>query len=199
MKNFNRLILFLSCSLILTGCAAMFVPETKDPYEKLAWAKELVNKQDRPLPAERLIREAITIFETENNSVGIADAYTGYAEFFKYPGSPKWEPLYRRDGFLDKTATYDNKYEKTMEYYGKAKEIYLKNNRHDRLTDISLNIGTMLHFLKKDDLACQAFSDSLENYHSYMAENPNSKAKIPSGFSSYDDFISNRKKASDCK
>lgn len=199
MKNFNRLILFLSCSLILTGCAAILVPETKDPYEKLAWAKEFVNKQDRPLPAERLIREAITIFETENNSVGIADAYTGYAEFFKYPGSQKWEPLYRKDGFLDKTATYDNKYEKTMEYYVKAKEIYLKNNRHDRLTDVSLNIGTMLHFLKKNDQACQAFSDSLENYHSYTAENPNSKAKIPAGFSSYDDFISNRKKASDCK
>jgi hypothetical protein len=199
MKHLKKLILYLSCSLILSGCAAMFVPETKDPYEKLAWAQELVNKQDRPLPAERLIREAITIFETENNPVGIADAYTGYAEFFKYPGSPKWEPLYRRDGFLDKTATFDKKYEKTMEYYGKAKQIYLKYNRKDRLTDVSLNIGMMWHFLKKDDLACQAFSDSLENYHSYMAENPNSKAKIPLGFNNYDDCIDKYKKDSNCK
>src|SRR3569832_1253737 len=67
----------------LAGCAAALVPETSDPARKLGWARELINNQNRPIPAERLIKEALTIYQAEQNELGEADANRTLAEFYK--------------------------------------------------------------------------------------------------------------------
>jgi hypothetical protein len=81
MKKLNLIILF--SYLILTGCSAMFVPETNDPYEKLKWAQLLIERQSRPIPAERLINQAIAICKQNNDYSCLGRAYILYWEFFR--------------------------------------------------------------------------------------------------------------------
>jgi tetratricopeptide (TPR) repeat protein len=113
----------------LSGCAAFGVPYTSDPYEKLGLAKELFNRQGRPLPAERLIREAIEICNKTNDSKCQAEAYFAYSSFFKSPSVEKWRKNYQRNGFMDETATFETRLAKSEEYFNKAislnPEIYL--------------------------------------------------------------------------
>jgi len=51
----------ISLLSILVGCAGVGVVASSDPLAKLNDAQELFQKQDRPLPAERLIREALAM------------------------------------------------------------------------------------------------------------------------------------------
>src|SRR5438128_2442039 len=99
----------------LTGCAAALVPATRDPYKKLAYAGMLYDEQNRPLPAERLIREAIADFEKSGDELGLAQAYWNYGLFFRSASMGRWEVVYRRDGFQDKSATLENRYSKSVE------------------------------------------------------------------------------------
>jgi hypothetical protein len=87
---------------LLAGCAAMGVVATDDPAGKLRDATALFGGYARPLPAERLIREAIDIYEKQNDSLGLAEAYRTYGLFFRSTSiEGPWSKLYRERGFLD--------------------------------------------------------------------------------------------------
>jgi lipoprotein NlpI len=128
LRLFKRSIYFLI--VWLSGCAAVGIPSTSDPYEKLGWAKELFDRQRRPLPAERLIREAIEICKKRNDVECQAEGYYTYSLFFKSPAIKKWGKNYRRNGFMDETASFETRLAKSEEYFNKAislnPEIYEK-------------------------------------------------------------------------
>src|SRR6267378_1202521 len=88
-------LLFLSL-LGFAGCAAFGVPATTDPAGKLRDATALFDRQDRPLPAERLIREALELYQKNGDQLGVAEAYRTYGFFFR-SGSVggKWSKFYR--------------------------------------------------------------------------------------------------------
>ena len=72
IRNLSALALVV---LILSGCAAAGVPYTSDPAAKLADAAQLFDIQGRPLPAEKLIVEALDQYKDTNNQLGLAEAY----------------------------------------------------------------------------------------------------------------------------
>jgi tetratricopeptide (TPR) repeat protein len=161
--------------LWLAGCAAAFVPATSDPQEKLNWAGGLVHMGSRPLLAERLIQEAITIYKQRNDEVGLAGAYRVYASFFASPAIEKWRKWYAKHGFLDKTATVDDRYAKSIEYFQKAAAIYTRHNRTDWLTYVNLNMGLTYEQMGDRDSACRAFEISEENYRATARFDPEIK------------------------
>src|SRR5437762_1713135 len=108
----------------LVGCSAAMVPYTKDPQKKLANAKDLFDFQDRPLVAERLIGEAIVTFKKTNDDIGMADAYRLYGFFFQSEAVERWGHLYRKKGFLDKSATFEGRKNKALEYFEEARALY---------------------------------------------------------------------------
>ncbi len=105
---------------ILNGCAAVGVPTTSDPHEKLAWSQELLYRQDRPLPAERLIIEAIEICAEEKDIECSAEAYSTYGSFLVSSSVKKRKKKYQKEGFLDRTVTYEERQSKAIEYYDKS-------------------------------------------------------------------------------
>jgi len=161
--------------LWLAGCAAAFVPVTSDPQEKLNWAGGLVHMGSRPLPAERLIQEAIAIYKHRNDEVGLAGAYRVYASFFASPAIERWRKWYAEHGFLDETATVDNRYAKSIEYFQKAAAIYTRYNRTDWLTYLNLNMGLTYEQMGDRDSACRAFERSAENYRATARFGPEIK------------------------
>jgi hypothetical protein len=67
----------------LTACAAIGVPATSDPTQKLRDSEDLFGHQGRPLPAENLIVQAIAKFDATGDSNGLAEGYRTYGLFFR--------------------------------------------------------------------------------------------------------------------
>jgi hypothetical protein len=70
MRNI-RFLLGLSGLLFLVGCAGLGIVATSDPMTKLNDAEHLIMVQNRPLPAEKLIFEAMEIYQKQDNSRGL--------------------------------------------------------------------------------------------------------------------------------
>ena len=100
---------------------------------------------------------------------------------------------------MDKTVTFDNRYKKAMEYFEMARDIYEKYYHYDALSNIYLNMGKLFYFQFHDDAAaCANFTKSLEYHLKFKEDNPNTKVKLPSGFTSYENYISAIKKEAGC-
>ncbi|MEW5743809.1 MAG: hypothetical protein AB1805_00025 [Nitrospirota bacterium] len=197
MKTKN-IVISLFALFIMPGCAAMLVPETNDPIEKLKWAGELFDRQERPLPAERLINEAIEICKNNNNQSCLGRAYLNYGFFFRSPSIRKWEKTYKESGFIDKTATYENRLIKSKEYFEKAIASFLQTNEYDALTSAYLNLGFAYYFLGDHKAECEPYAKSLEYHLKNIEANPNADVILPPGFSSYKEYLSVQQKRAGC-
>lgn len=175
--------------LLSAGCAGVGVVATSDPLTKLNDAEELFVGQDRPLIAERLIREAMAIYEKQGDSHGLGNAYREYADLLLSPSvSGKWQKFYRRNGFQDRTVTYENRTAKASEYYSKALEYYaraadqLRNaNRYDSLTNVYFNMAYSYYRLDDRVKACGFYEETLGAYSENILRNPSAKPFSPSG------------------
>jgi len=180
------------------GCSAAMVPYTRDPQKKLANAKDLFEYQDRPLPAERFIREAIDDFKKANDDIGLADAYRLYGFFFQSEAVGRWGSHYRRQGFLDKSATFEGRKNKTLEYFEEARALYSDHHVYDRLSNVDLHMGFAYERVGQRLPACKAYDRALEDYKNNTEANPGAKPTIPDGFSSFTDFLNAQKRRAKC-
>ncbi|WP_172205425.1 hypothetical protein [Niveibacterium sp. COAC-50] len=113
----KRLIPLLVASTVVTSCAAALVPESSDPKVKLAQAVELA-KQQRPIPAERLIREAMELSKERNDTKGLAEAKIYYG-ILLYS-----QPYRAYERYWSKNGTYDPTYGTAISYIENARTLY---------------------------------------------------------------------------
>lgn len=181
--------LLMACGLV-ASCSGVGVLESSDPAVKLDQANQLLYRQDRPLIAERLIREAIDIYRQEGNESGLAEAYRAYGFFFRANAiEGKWFNYYKKNGFLEPNATFESRHPKSIEYFNKAGAIFAKEGRYDRLTNIHFNSGITYVLMGEFKAACQAFDTSLDDFRENMRRNPNAKPNVPAGYDSYEAFL----------
>jgi tetratricopeptide (TPR) repeat protein len=198
VQNLRRYIAIVLISL-LCGCAAMFVPVTNDPREKLQWAIELFGPQMRPLPAERLINEAIVICTKNNDRDCLIQAYKTYGFFFESQSIERWEKVYREQGYQDKTATYDTRFTKAKEYFEKAIPICTELEQFDSLATIYLHLGYTYGRLHDKPGACGSYAKSLENYRKELERNPSAHVNLLRGNTKYEDYVADQQKSAGCK
>lgn len=191
--------LFTATLLGLSGCAGFGIAATSDPAAKLSDAGDLFDRQDRPLPAEQLIREAIVMYQEKNDQLGLADAYRTYGFFFRSPSiEGKWSKHFRANGFLDKSATFETRFAKSIEYFEKARTILAEKEHFDALTNVDLNMGFTYVAMGNTQAACQAFDRSLESYRDNLRQATGARPVVPQGFASYEEFLADRKKRYGC-
>jgi hypothetical protein len=191
-------VLSLLFSLVFAGCAAFGVPVTTDPAKKLRDATALFDRQDRPLPAERFIRESLEIYQKNGDQLGAADAYRTYGFFFRSASVGKWANYYRENGFLDRSATFDARYSKSIEYFEMARAIYFAHRRFDMLTNVDLNMGFTFELMGNHQAACQAFDRSVDDHTEMLRRNPGVKIALPQGFSTYEQFLAPHRQRVGC-
>jgi tetratricopeptide (TPR) repeat protein len=198
MRVLFHALLLCGLSFIFAGCAGVGTVGTSDPAAKLREAGDLFGPQDRPLIAEQLIREAIGSYRKNNDQLGLADAYRTYGFFFRSSAiEGKWSQHYRENGFLDKSASFDSRYEKSIEYLEKARTIFAEYKRFDALTNVNLNIGFTYEVMGYGAAACEAFDRSLENNRDNL-EISKAKVTLPQGFASYEEFLAPHKERAGC-
>lgn len=158
----NLFFIILPFLIILSGCSAVGVPMTFNPEKKLRYAEVLFNDSDRPLPAEPLIYEAIMIYKNKNDEVGLAKAYRTYAYFLQSPTLKRWEEDYQRYDFMDKTVTLNNRYEKALEYWINALQLFEKNSKYAEASNVYFNMATLYHHkFMNNKMACANLEKSL--------------------------------------
>jgi len=190
-------LLFFSL-LGFTGCAAIGVPATTDPARKLRDATALFDRQDRPLPAERLIREALELYQKNGDQLGVAEAYRTYGFFFRSSSvKGKWNKFYRNNGFLDRSATFDTRYIKSIEYFELARAIYSAHQQFDALTNVDLNMGFTYELMGDPNAACQAFDRSRQDHTEMLRRNPSARIEMQ-GFPTYDQFLAPHRQRAGC-
>ena len=117
-----RWVFSLISTLAVLGCAGVGVVASSDPAVKLRDAEVLYSEEQRPLIAERLIREAIHIYEEHGDSLGLGHAYRSYGKLLLSSSIIQWSQFYREHGFQDKSVTFDNRREKAKDYFAKSLE-----------------------------------------------------------------------------
>ncbi len=193
-------VISIAAVLGLVGCAGVGVVATSDPRVKLSDADLLFDRQDRPLIAERLIHEAIEICQTNSDQECLAEAYRTYGFFFRSPSlAGHWSKIYKERGFRDKSATFETRYIKSIEYFKKARDIYSRLQKFDHLTNVDLNIGFTYELMEERALACRAFDESVANYRENLRRNPDAKVSLPKGFATYDEFLTPHRKRVGCE
>jgi hypothetical protein len=66
---------------MVSACTAVGVVSSFDPLTKLNDAQVLYMSENRPLPAERLIQEALAVYQREDDAHGLGIAYREYGDY----------------------------------------------------------------------------------------------------------------------
>jgi hypothetical protein len=188
----------LALPFLLIGCAGVGIVATSDPAVKLDDAFYLYEKHNRPLPAEMLIREALAIYEERGDQAGIGKAYLEYGKFFASDAVARWEYVYRRDGFRDKSVTFDQRFAKSVEYLERARPLLWDAQQFDAVTNLDYNLGWSYVRTKQRDKTCEAFTRSLDAYEENIARHPTAKPQAGQ-FASYPDAVASAKQQLGCQ
>lgn len=181
----------------LVGCAAALVPYTSDPKQKIADAYWLFGEQLRALPAEKLIFEAIEIYQKNNNQLGLAEGYTAYAIFLRSEAVSRYRDRYESNGFIDESITYNNRFAESMEYLRKSESIYQRLGEYDDLTNTYLHMAFTSMAADDKINACKYYDKSVDANIIFMSKNPDVKISL-GGYKSYKDYIKPLKEEAKC-
>lgn len=188
------------CALAgIAGCAAIFGRSTDDPAVKLQWASEHFAQRDEPVEAEQLILDAIQIYQKRGDRLGRAEAYRQYGLFLRSNAVRKFEKHYREEGFLDKSIQFTNRYQKAVEYFTKAREIFAEYNKHDLLSSTDISLAKTYAALNRNAEACVSLTKSLENYNIYKKANPDMKEFHAEEVADYEEYVGILKKQLECR
>lgn len=189
-------IAIVALASLLGGCAAALVASTSDPWQKLSDAEVLYQERGRPLPAEKLIREAIEIFESKKDTRRAAASYLTYGELLSSRIVASREASYRRDGFYDRSLTFDGRIAKATEYYRRSIDLYTeaedstrKSGEFDSLTNIYIRRSHANLYLKQQAEACSDLNKAKVAAEENVRRNPGVRQSVPPGFSSVADYI----------
>lgn len=181
----------------LVGCSAVGVVASSNPQQKLADADGLLD-QGRPLPAERLITEAVQLCTTAGDQLCLADAYRGYGLFFMSPALASQKDRYVTQGFRDTTATYEQRYVKANEYLEKSRAIYTQAGRFEVVTNLNLNRGFAYEMAGDKPAACQAYGESLAASQENARLKPGAVIQVPAKYGTFEKYIGVQKARVGC-
>jgi hypothetical protein len=184
---------------LIAGCSAVGVVEVSDPAAKLAQAGALYDRQDRPLPAERLIREAIATYDKTGDDVGLAEGYREYGFLLRSRAVEHWEKAYRANGFLDTAVTFDTRLQASAAYFEKAKVLLVRSGKFDKVSNVEFNEGISLAMLHRTVEACAALDSSMSAQRRAVAIDPSLKPQLPKEFTTYEELVLDAKRRVGCE
>jgi tetratricopeptide (TPR) repeat protein len=201
----TKRIVSLSIVFSLSSCAGVGVVDSTDPLVKLNDAEFLFMNKNRPVPPETLILEATAIYQKRDDPHGLGNANRAYGDFLRSQAVVNWQAAYRRNGFFDRSVTYDHRLEKALEHYTKALEYYrlaetqeLAAGKYDALTNVYYNMALSKFALGAQAEACVDYDRALQAYNDNMQRNSTAH---PHGtnLGTVPETIAAAKKRADCK
>jgi tetratricopeptide (TPR) repeat protein len=196
-----RLCLLFLLAPLLAACETPpdeeIATKVENPAERLLLAAWYYEERNSPRPAERLIREAIQIYQAKGDRLGLGHAYRSYGLFLRSDAVKRAAELYTEEGFLDPGITFDNRLAQSIAYLERAATLYEEEAAYGWMINAELQIGYGHHFQKQTAEACAAFDRSLDVYRQHR-DSTEAALRLPPGESSYESFVAAMKDQSDC-
>ena len=182
--------------LAVSGCSAAGVPETSDPYGKLAQAEQL-EQAGRIDAARRHIFQAIEIFEREGDDRGLAQAYRSYAYLVRVNGVDTVLRFAPPDPSQTPTNA-DGRMDISIEYFQKSLAIAEAYGQQGLVTNLHYNIGVSHYYAGRLNEACLSFDRSLASYRKSVEIKPDLVVNIPPGVKDFPELIGRAKNGAEC-
>lgn len=199
MNSVKALFAAVLVMVVLSGCATMWTSSAGNPAKKIEEAYVHMDEL-RPLAAEPLIRESVEAYKRRGDEAGLAEAYRAYGFFFRSQAVEKWQQHYEAAGFQDKTATFKNRYDKSVENFEESARLMAKNSQYDKLTNVYANLGLTYEVAGRSDKACEAYRASLEANRRFTKDTPGVAVTLPQGFAgTYEEYINGFLERLGCK
>jgi len=168
-----------------------------NPQERSDYVLDLLNF-GRPLAASNILDEMFNYCEKNNDEKGFVYAYFTYGQFLnsEYVSTYEW---YKKNGYRDKTITFDNISQKSMEYFERALALAKKYEMDANVSAIYIKIG-ILQFTRFNDQAsaCESFDQSLRYNLRFQKNNPGQKVVLPNGFKTFEEYVLQGKNEMGC-
>jgi len=165
LKSVKILCLFL----FVSGCSAAGVMESSDPAVKVQQAIEL-QKLQRAIPAERLIKEAIAIYEERGDKVGLANAYINY-------GTMIISDTYK--GYGTSVLVHENNEKIALSYMEKALVLATDAGEPEYQRFAEIQLARLYKTLGYKDKSCKAYDMSSKYHEDARAKYPTRVTLIP--------------------
>jgi len=201
MILFRRIVMVSFASATLHACASAPKAVVKAPQEvqsRMARARQLYLQEGKPVEAEQLLQKAIREATAAGDDRGLAEGLQQYAYLLASPAVEKERSVYQRNGFADKSVTWNTRLQKSIEYFDRAAPIYARLKRFDRLTDNSVGRGIAYTNLKNADEACASFDQGMSFREEAVRNDPALKLSVPKGYRSWDAYVSGLQKWAGC-
>jgi hypothetical protein len=189
----------ICCLAALTGCAALLQSKPEDPSGKLREAVELFSSKDEPVEAEELLHDVVEVYLKNQDDLGLAEAYRQFGLFYRSNAVNKFEKYYLKEGFLDKTVKFSTRYEKAIEYFNKARDIFAADRQYAVLSNLQLSIAKTYDLMNQHENACLAFDQGLENHLAFKkSAAPEALELRADEIANYEQYIGTMKKQAGC-
>jgi tetratricopeptide (TPR) repeat protein len=189
----------ICCLAALVGCATLFRSAPEDPSEKLRAATELFSSKDEPIEAEELLRDVVEVYEKNQDQLGLAEAYRQLGLFYRSNAVKKFEKYYLKEGFLDKSVKFSTRYEKAIEYFNKAKDIFVAGKQYAVLSSLQLSLAKTYDLMNQHENACTAFDRGLENHLAFKkTAAPDALELRAEELANYEEYLGLMKKQAGC-
>ena len=184
-----RIAAVLCCTALVAGCASLSGRSTNDPAVMLQWASEDFSSRNEPAEAEKLILDALKVYQRSGDRLGRAEAYRQYGLFLRSPTVTKFKQYYVTEGFQDESIRFADRYEKAIEYFIKARDIFAAYKKYDKLSNVDISLAKTYAQLNRHAEACDSLAKSIENYAAYKQANPDMKEFHAEELADYDEYI----------
>ena len=190
----------ISSSLIftfLTGCAGVGIMYSSDPYQKLNNATVLYKQENRPLAANRLIKEVIDTCEQSKDQKCLANAWVTYGYLLRSESAAQWENEYGKGAFPA------DRYDQSATYFGKAATTLIELKAYGNAANAYLDQAASYELANRTTEACASYLKTLDpfnkNYDQFLTNHPDAKPYAPPGYTSYEEMIKAERKRIGCK
>ena len=182
-------ILILTFVISLAGCSAVGIVETNDPHEKIEQAMYLLNTEKRPIPADKLLAQAINTFEQQHDQMGLVRAYRARGHFLLTDSVKNNSKFFINNGFFIDGKIYDKREEIAIEYFLKVHAILDNDPRplYSAKTQINMTLTEMYSKYSNTPKNVCKYLKEATFYHSKFQEESQDENVAP--LSGYDRFI----------
>jgi len=177
-----RSLVLVALALLILGCSTAGVMETNDPKVKMAQANELL-KLNRPLAAEKMLHQALSIFQSQSNKEGEVEVNRRLGLFYSSPQYHGYADYYKKHNEYDPT----NK--KALEYFEKSKAQAEQIKNYYTASNASFLIAMVHRQWNDKETTCQHLTNAIELNKKGVIKEPNKDIGLPSQYSSYEEFI----------
>ncbi len=179
--------------LVLTGCAAFGIPATSDPNQKLRYAYALMD-QCRPIPAERLIGEALGLYKEKGDEIGMAEAYHSFGNLYKF----NCYHQKHEKSLLATVGSHEKAYELSKQNFEKAAQLYKKHDDFIGISKSYFGIGNVYGIQGNKSKECAFYDESLKYYYQAQTENLKASANILTNFKDFPEMVEKFKSKDGC-